>query len=314
MSVNIEMNKITVITLAYNNLHLIETAVRSVYEQDIRYLNSVEYIIADDGSQYFDEEYLLSLIKKYDRRDISFKLIVNEKNVGTVKSLNNAISHSSGDIIVPLSADDSFINSHVLQRISDCFKDSDIKIVTGRRRPFSSELKSTKSEYPLPKHITLFKNGNQKKLLKHICVEGNLISGASTYYRKSFLEEFGFFDTSYKLLEDYPFYIKALSNDVLIALMTEATINYREGGISTDKKRKNAALENDFKYLYRQMLNYDFLSVKDKRKIKYLRLLNKNDKLKLKNVLIYLDVLIPFIYNRSVECSFKFLRRKVGLK
>ena len=96
--------------------------------------------------------------------------------------------------------------------------------------------------------------------------------------------------------------------------MSEATINYREGGISTDKKNKNAALENDFKYLYSQMLNYDFLSTYDKRKIKYLRFLNKNDKLKLKNILLYLDVVIPFLYKRTVGRSLKIFRRKVGLE
>lgn len=63
MSVNIQMNKITVITLAYNNLHLIETALKSVYAQDLSYLGKVEYIVADDGSQFFDEAYLRGLIK-----------------------------------------------------------------------------------------------------------------------------------------------------------------------------------------------------------------------------------------------------------
>jgi len=314
MSVNIQMNKITVITLAYNNLHLIETALKSVYAQDLSYLGKVEYIVADDGSQFFDEAYLRGLIKKYDRSDIDFKLIVNKENIGTVKSLNNAISHSTGDIIVPLSADDSFIDSQVLQTISNYFKDADVKILTGKRRPFSSVPNSFNSEHPLPIYTDLFEKGNQKKLLKHICVEGNIISGASTYYRKEFLKESGFFDTSFKLLEDYPFYIKALSNEVLIFLMSEATINYREGGISTDKKNKNAALENDFKYLYSQMLNYDFLSTYDKRKIKYLRFLNKKDKLKLKNILLYLDVVIPFLYKRTVGRSLKIFRRKVGLE
>ena len=56
----------------------------------------------------------------------------------------------------------------------------------------------------------------------------------------------GMFDEKYRLLEDLPFFYKCLRNNKRVYFSEKMGIRYTIGGISTNNKKTNIILENDF--------------------------------------------------------------------
>ncbi len=241
---------ISVITLTYNNWRLIHKAIDSLKEQSLSDDLTVEYIIADDGTSDFDFDYVDSLLSN---SNLNYKIIVNSENIGTVASFNNAIKNSSGELIIPLSADDVFYDSKVLVDIVNEFRFG-WDVITALRKDYDTEC-----IYPTKRQLSSF--ASSEALLKHLKYEGNIISGASTYYSRAIFERLGYFDSGYRLLEDYPYYLKLLENGCPIKLLERITIRFGSGGVS-DKKNVNPILLKDYARLKRDMLNNtsDFFS------------------------------------------------------
>ncbi|MCQ0983651.1 glycosyltransferase [Vibrio cholerae] len=265
------INKITIITLTYKNWHLLDKAITSVASQITNENFEMEYLIVDDGTKDFDIEYVVNILSG---THLNYRIIVNPENIGTVASFNNAIRQSTGDIILPLSADDEFYDSNVVNDIVAEFVSTGSYIVTGLRVP----ILNAKECDPIPskKQYEIFKD--RRLLLKKIIKE-NVVSGASTYYRREVFDIVGYFDVAYKLLEDYPFYIDVLSSGIDIHLFKRNVIKYGMSGVSSASSR-NPILQNDYLTLHNKILTRSDLSNFERREILYFKIFNKREKLK----------------------------------
>ncbi|MBN3063861.1 glycosyltransferase [Pectobacterium quasiaquaticum] len=272
--------KISIITLTYNNWCDLSLAIESVSQQKISSNIDIEYLIVDDGTKNFDYQYIYSLLKE--KCPFHFRILQNENNIGTVRSFNNAIKNSNGEIIIPLSADDRFFDNNVVNMIAEKFQDPGVSLFTTRRLPVADG--KVYSSLPRRDEIELF--DSQHLLFNYILKRGNFISGSCTYYRKSLLERLGYFDESYRLLEDYPFYIKVLLNNITIHFLDIISIKYSLGGVSALGKR-NPLLTQDFRRLYLYIISLDYLSVFWKRNIYFTKVLSFREKMSLKNIIIY---------------------------
>lgn len=286
--------KISIITLTYNNWKLLYKAINSVKQQKISIGYSLEYLIVDDGTSDFDREYVENLLCL---SGINYTIIVNHKNIGTVRSFNKAINKAHGDIIIPLSADDEFYNCDVVQSIIDYFESTGSHIITGLRIP----ILNNGTELPaIPKknERKLFDNSNL--LLKKLMLRKNFISGASTYYKKEVLANLDYFDEDYILLEDYPFYLKALQNGYNIKLLNEPVIKYGTNGVSS-KNSVNPLLKKDLLLLYTRIYKSEKLNFIEKRFVKYTKIMTKERKLHLANIILYLDLFTWSIVQKIIK-------------
>ncbi|EKY3213581.1 glycosyltransferase [Cronobacter turicensis] len=290
-----EICKITVITLTYNNWRKIHTAILSLAKQNIDKKIDIEYLIVDDGTVDFDAAFVQKLID--DNLKIKTRIIQNNKNVGTVKSFNNAIKNSHGDFIIPLSADDEFYDNEFLNKLKKKFIESNADIVTAKRIPFDENKFSGIVEVlPSSQQIRLF-DDDKGELLKYILKYGSFISGACTYYRKSFLERMGYFDESYVLLEDYPFLVKSLLNGVNIEFLDAIAIKYHLGGVSSLSKR-NPILAKDFRKLYLNISNMPQINLYWRRRVYYSKVLSASEKINPKNIMLYPEQFIILLFTR----------------
>lgn len=286
--------KITIVTLTYNNWRLLETAILSVYSQELDDGYSIEYIIVDDGTVGFDFNYIKSILDNNalsSRCDIRYQLLVNPENLGTVRSFNRALSVSIGEVIIPLSADDCFISSYTVMNIIHHLNNSDEDVVTFGRDIYSIDMNSLIKKSDLFKYSALFINGNEWLLVNHICRHGNIISGASTCYKLNVFKHYGFFDENYRLLEDLPFYFKILTSGESIGLAPFSIIKYREGGVS-DKKSINPMLKRDLTLAYSEIIKNDNINFFSRRAVKYRWKMTAREKLKLRNVIFYFDFFV----------------------
>lgn len=287
-----KITTISIITLTYKNWHLLDAAILSVNNQIVSPKYNVEYLIVDDGTEDFDEAVIDNALTMC---PFDFKIITNENNVGTVQSFNRAILQSKGDIIIPLSADDEFYDSYVVGNIINAFETSNESIITGLRVPVSG--RKELGVLPYKKDRVLF--SDSQKLLKRLS-KGNIISGASTYYKRSVFDEIGFFDEGYKLLEDFPFYLKALNSGISVFLLNKKTIKYGVAGL-TSSSQINPLLKKDLIKVLDYNAKINKSSVFQQRYLSYRVLMDKKEKLKLMNILLYLDCFATSIFNFIIK-------------
>jgi GT2 family glycosyltransferase len=96
------MNEIiSVIMSTFNEkIDWVEKSIDSILNQTYK---NLEFIIVLDNP---DNYALKELLTKYEASDKRIKLIINNRNLGLVKSLNNALKHCNGKYIARMDADD----------------------------------------------------------------------------------------------------------------------------------------------------------------------------------------------------------------
>lgn len=204
----------------------------------------IEVIIADDGSENFDKKFIENLFSKSGKNIVNLEIIHHEKNIGTVRNLNNAIKKSNGNYFIGLAADDMYYDNQTVSKIIRFFKETKAYVVTSKRAVFEGDKRNVREVLPSSEdEIYLYKN--PEILFRRLCI-GNFISGACTFYSRKCFEKYGLFDESYVLLEDYPYYLRLTRIGVKIDYLRLTTILYRWGGISTSGKH-NKLLLSDFK-------------------------------------------------------------------
>lgn len=214
---------VSIIVLTYKDFSKLRENIQSILSQSYE---NYEVIIQDDGSPNYSSEYINSLLPETNVRD-KFMVETNKQNLGTVRNGNTAIKRSKGDIIVPLSQDDKFADKDSLKKIVQYFCDTGCKICQAKRIGNVHG-----GVYPSLFDFSFLTDSNQEKLWLRL-VYGNFISGATLYWKKSFLEEMGFYDEEYVLMEDHPMLMKVVDRGVHIGFMNCVTVIYGEDGVSS---------------------------------------------------------------------------------
>lgn len=101
------MHKISIITVTYNCVDILESTILSVLQQDYQ---NIEYIIVDGKST----DGTIDLVSTYETQITKF---VSEKDSGIYDAMNKGLSLCTGDWVFFLNAGDVFCDKFVLSRI-----------------------------------------------------------------------------------------------------------------------------------------------------------------------------------------------------
>ncbi|KMW24253.1 glycosyltransferase [Enterocloster citroniae] len=226
---NFDIPLITVITLSYNSEFLFES-IKSVLNQTYP---KIEYVIVDDGSKYFEVDEVSAFINQHKQKNLlDYKVIVNPKNMGTVKASNIAIVHSTGEFLFNLAADDVFYDIRVLEGWVREFIKRESLVMTAQSAVYDSTLTYFQKVLPEKKEVLVLKSENANQIFEQLCY-ANFIYGCCTARSRKVFDSFGLYDEKYKLIEDYPFALNISRHGVSIDYWNMPVIRYRQGGISS---------------------------------------------------------------------------------
>ncbi|MGL5931838.1 MAG: glycosyltransferase family 2 protein [Cetobacterium sp.] len=287
---------VSIIVLTYRNFDNIEKNLKSIFYQNY---SNIEIIVSDDGSDNFDVEKIEKILENKLQNIKNIQVIHHEKNIGTVKNFNEAIKKATGEYIFPLSQDDCFYSENTIEEIVNNF--GGFLVVTSIREVYSED--KLVGELPLKIDRERF---DQSNLYEFLIFNGNIISGASTYYKKEVFEKYGYFDEEIRLLEDMPFYLRILSKNEKIKFIAIKTIKYSLGGVSTLKK-PSLMLIKDWIKMYEKEVEgkRGYL----KRYIQFLLEIQKNISKDKSTKIVYLqfpDILIFKIINKIFKVNILF--------
>ncbi|MBE5822591.1 MAG: glycosyltransferase [Butyrivibrio sp.] len=222
---------ITVIVPAYNSPD-IRASIDSVLIQ--KYPN-IQLIVLDDASDNFDKDEVERYIRANAGNNFSELIVIqNPENIGTVKNMNQGFRMARGEYIFNLAGDDVFYDSKVLDDWVTEFESTGAEILTAKREVYDETLTELYGVEPKAKQIELIKNLDPLDLFEELC-SYNFIFGCCTAYSKDLIKGDSFFDETYRVIEDYPFFLRASRLRIKIFYFDRVVVKYRSGGASSPK-------------------------------------------------------------------------------
>jgi glycosyltransferase involved in cell wall biosynthesis len=215
------MEKITIITVVYNSVNLIEGTINSVIQQD--YVNK-EFIIIDGLSS----DGTVEIIKKYNDNINIWK---SEIDNGIYDAMNKALQYVTGDWIIFMNSGDQFINNHVLKDLS---LNKSYDLYFGATKIKTNDFKDS-VKYPL----------TVNKLWK-----GMICCHQSIIFRSDLFKKY-IFDIKYTLSADYNLIYTLIRKENAKIFFTNNIISiYYDEGVSKNNYinvlQQNMAISNSF--------------------------------------------------------------------
>lgn len=219
----------------YNQLRYIYTALDSVLAQDWPF---IELIIFDDASPDYPEETIEQYVHSHKSGNLKRVVqIVNKRNLGTVKSLNRALEEVEGEYFLFFAADDALAGTDVLSKFMDGFGryGDDAKLIAANAKQCDVELmEKGESFLPMADHV---KFGMIDAEAQFFWTSGDCIfCMGATAIRTSLLTTVGPFDERYRLIEDWPFFIKLNRTGIKVWTAPFFALLHRDNGISVSSE------------------------------------------------------------------------------
>lgn len=225
---NSEKPLVSCITTTYRKFQYLFETLDSIFIQD--YPN-IELIIGDDGSNNFPYDEIKQYIQDNKGKNIANVIIIHHpENHGTVYNCRSCRDVANGVYIMGIGSDDRFIDSHVVSDVVSFFEKSGAEIVTCKRRFVEAGSEKKLACMPFKNQIKWINTLDNYHLFEKMASFG-FISGSNTYYTNSFYKSMRGYDTDYKYIEDYPFYLKTLRKGIKIHMFNRISILYRYGGV-----------------------------------------------------------------------------------
>ena len=223
----------SVVTLTYTNFEHLKETVLSVLAQDY---SDIEYIICDDGSREFPEEQITKWIENNKGTNLRrYKILRQGKNVGTVRNINYAYKHAMGDYYINLSCGDVFFEIQTLSKIAEYMINKGSKMLVTSRLLYTGEFIPVGLVPHYYERARLYKMASREDQYQEFLKTRmyGMASGSVLCTSKAIMDELGYFDERYTLLEDGPLLAKYLKEYKLDFYPELVSIWYEQGGVST---------------------------------------------------------------------------------
>ncbi|MCI8812196.1 MAG: glycosyltransferase [Oscillibacter sp.] len=198
-----EQGLFTVVLLSYRSDDYILCAVDSVLAQTDP---AVELIVIDDGSPDFSPEEIAAYIEEHRGENVRRVLVLqNPENLGTVRSANRALEQVRGAYVKFLAADDALYDSTVLSR-ARAYLSAGCDMLVGRVMRCGPDLSPAG---PFRDGFARSLPGrSSREVWRRLCIH-NEIAAPGVFLTREFFRRYGLFDERYRLLEDWPAWLRA---------------------------------------------------------------------------------------------------------
>ncbi|BDD03436.1 glycosyltransferase family 2 protein [Aureibacter tunicatorum] len=215
---NLNIPKVSVVTIVYNNVNLIERTLRSVTGQTY---SNIEYVVIDGASS----DGTLEIIKKYSDR---IATIVSEPDKGIYDAMNKGLNKATGDYIIFMNSGDSFSALDVVEKVFDSEEGADVYFGETNLVNESGNILGTRSE--------LSSRQLPEKLTANSMLKGMVVCHQSFFVRRSLAPQY---DTKYRCSADVLWVVRCLKKANKIVNVHMNVSNYLVGGFSISNQKKS---------------------------------------------------------------------------
>lgn len=212
------MNKISIITVNYNDREGLKKTIESVINQTWQ---NFEFIVIDGGSS----DGGIDVIEQYKE---NIDCWVSEPDKGVYNAMNKGIKIAKGDFLIFMNSGDTFFNEKVLEQMEkELINDYDIYYGDYYRVNNSSTKKRT---FPEKLSFSFFYSGT--------------LSHQSSFIRRKLFFDFFLYNEEYKIASDWEFFIYAICyKNVPYKYLNLTISNFDFTGVSSIAKYKNLSIQ-----------------------------------------------------------------------
>lgn len=304
---------VSVIVISYNSEEFILETLESIKNQT--YPN-IELIISDDNSTDNTAQLAKKWLTNNGRCFINSQLIVNDKNSGVSSNCNLGVGVSSGKWIKLIAADDILLPNCIEENVMFSQKNPEACIIVSKIRPFIKNRISDEmifSEMSADSQIWFDYDLSLQDQI-NILLRKNDIPAPASFILTSFLQQVGGFDETFKMIDDWPLWIKSVLSKRKIFSLNKETVLYRQHGKSLSNSGSSvlfSSIAKDelriFKLCRQKYLPFwerIFLSYHLHLKVAFLNInLNKKKYFLLYKILVFPSSLYYRYSNRRIEST-----------
>lgn len=225
--------KVSIITAAFNSGETLRDTLKSVLEQT--YTN-FEHIIVDGGSQ----DNTLEIIKEFEPLYDGRLKWISEPDNGIYDAMNKGIGMASGEIVGLLNSDDFYTDGNVLKTFVSHIKDYDA--VYGDVHYVNPD--------DLNKVVRYY---SSKAFRRRLMLMGFMPAHPSFYCRRKLFEQFGAFDTEFRVASDFELLLRFIyKNNISIKYIGKDFVTMRTGGASTSGFKSHRMILRDHLRAYKK--------------------------------------------------------------
>jgi glycosyltransferase involved in cell wall biosynthesis len=217
--------KISIVTVTYNSDETIRDTIESILSQD--YPN-IEYIVIDGGSK----DGTIEIIESYGSQISKF---ISEPDRGMYDAMNKGIRLATGDIIGILNSDDFYADNSIISNVVNTFIESGSDSIFGDLVYVNSSNLAKVTRYYSSAHF-------HPKLFAY----GWMPAHPTFFVKRWAYEQYGVFQTNYKIAADYELLTRFLSkHNLSYTYLPQVMVRMRTGGASTTNLMSNWILNSE---------------------------------------------------------------------
>lgn len=272
---------ISVAVITYNSSKTVIETLDSILKQTYG-SESIELVISDDASIDDTVEVIDVWLRCNEKKFHDVLFFKNECNVGVSGNVNISWKACSSEWIKTIAGDDILSRDCLIDNMKYIKNNSECQVVSSAVTLFKKSIYENNVKIKTP---YFFYNYTPDKQYESLLLS-NKILAPSVFVNKSIILQFGGADEKYRMIEDWPMWLKITKGGVKIYGFDKVTVYYREG------ESVSKGYENIINLLYLDSYNkiYDNLIFKELYKInkleyidRKLHLLSLNFKVKICN-------------------------------
>ncbi|MBP3778539.1 MAG: glycosyltransferase [Prevotella sp.] len=208
--------KLSIITATYNSERTLRDTMESILSQTFQ---DFEYIIVDGASK----DATLDIIREYEPRFQGRIRYLSEPDKGIYDAMNKGFAMATGDVIGILNSDDFFTSDDVLQTVVDGFAGEYVDAVYADIHYVNTD--------DLTKCVRYYSSSVFRPWMMRF---GMIPAHPSFYCRKAVYDQYGSFDTTYRIAADFEILLRLIFiHRIRIRYVKKDFVTMRLGGAST---------------------------------------------------------------------------------
>jgi glycosyltransferase involved in cell wall biosynthesis len=240
---------VSIIVMTYNSLNYVLETLESAKAQTYQ---NIELIVTDDASVDETVRICKEWIANNKDRFVNTKLITIDVNSGIPANLNRGVREANGEWIKFIAGDDILLPDCILDNLNFIkANESNVEVIHSNSKYYENCF--TEENYLFTRNVTLeplAQNHKSSKYQFKIILWAPSVNAPSIFIKKELIERLNYYSEVIRFMEDWPMWLKIISNGVPIFSLNKETVGYRLNNFSASNKGRDVKIYSD---IYKKM-------------------------------------------------------------
>lgn len=253
--INNDKPLVSIVVITYNSSKYILETLESAKAQSY---DNIELIIADDGSNDETVKICDKWLMKNAKRFMKTSLIDPKYNSGIPANINRGLKKASGAWIKIIAGDDVLFKDAIENVIAISNNNPEIEILLTQIEIFNRNFKLENSQGVSPldwRDSEVFNELTHPSVQFEYLLQGFHFPAPGFYIKHDLIKGVGYYDESFKIIEDIPFFLKILLKGKLIYFKPVVTVKYRKHSEALTAANNNV-LQRYYLQYYQILYNF----------------------------------------------------------